>query len=159
MAPPPMTGSGSMKILKLRFPKSTAYNRILINIVQILKQVCKQCEKQIPSIALEPIQKATEELDVIFRQRSKVFLMTQRKNLIVIHADKIRTFGKRYTLESDLDGSSIGVAVTGSGGLHDLFIDVCKSEDVIMSYKGQAKKAPDGKVKCGRIATFNNSIK
>jgi len=89
--------------------------------------------------------KATEELDVIFREWRKGLVITQRKNLIVIHADRIRTFGNRYTLESDADGSSIGVAVTGSGRLHDLFVDVCKRGNVIMSYKGQAKKAPDGK--------------
>ena len=145
MVPLPSTGSGSMKILKLRFPKSTSYNRVIIYVVQILQQVCKQCEKQIPAFALEPVWKATEELDIIFRQRRKGLVMTQRKNLIIIHADRIRTFGNRYTLESHLDGSSIGVAVTGSGKLHDLFIDVCKSGNVIMSYKGQAKKAPGGK--------------
>ncbi len=145
MVPPPSIGSGSMENLKLRFPKSTAYNRAIINVVQILKQVCKQCEKQIPAFALEPIRKTTEELDVIFRERHKGLIMTQRKNLIVIHVDRIRTFGNRYTLESDLDGSSISVAVTGSGKLHDLFIDVCKSGNVIMSYKGQTKKGPNGK--------------
>lgn len=145
MVPPQSTGSGSMKILKLRFPKSTAFNGGSIYVVQILKQVCKQCEKQIPAFALEPVRKATEELDVIFRQRRKELVMTQRMNLIVIHADTIGTFGNRYTLESDADGSSIGVAVTGSGRLHDLFIDVCKSGNVIVSYKGQPKKAPDGK--------------
>lgn len=112
MVPPPSIGSGSMENLKLRFPKSTAYNRVIIKVVQILKQVCKQCEKQIPAFALEPIRKTTEELDVIFRQRHKGLIMTQRKNLIVIHVDRIRTFGNRYTLESDLDGSSISVAVT-----------------------------------------------
>ena len=142
---PPSTGSGSMKSLKLRFPKSTAYNRGSIYVVQMLKQICKQCENQIPAFALEPVRKATEELDVIFRQRRKGLIITQRKNLIVIHADRILTFGNRYMLESDPDGSSIGIAVTGSGRLHDLFIDVCKSGNVIMSYKGQTKKAPDGK--------------
>jgi SET domain len=145
MVPHPSTGSGSMKILKLRFPKSTAYNRVIIYVVQILKQVCKQCEKQIPAFALEPVLKVTEELDVIFRQRLKGLVLTQRNNLIIIHADRVRTFGNRYTLESDPDGSSIGVAVTGSGRLYDLFIDVYKSGNVIMSYKDQAKKAPDGK--------------
>ena len=40
--------------------------------------------------------------DVIFRERHKGLIMTQRKNLIVIHVDRIRTFGNRYTLESDL---------------------------------------------------------
>ncbi|MGB8026147.1 MAG: hypothetical protein WCE95_00920, partial [Nitrososphaeraceae archaeon] len=134
-----------MKSLKLRFPKSTADNRVSIYLVQMLKQICKQCEKQIPAFALEPVRKATEELDVIFRQRRKGLVMTRRKNILVIHADRIRTFGNRYTLESDPDGSRIGVAATGSGRLHDLFIDVCKSGNVIMSYKGQAKKAPDGK--------------
>lgn len=143
--PPPSSGIGSMKSLKLRFPKTTAYNRGSIYLIQMLKQVCKQCEKQIPAFALEPIRKATEELDVIFRQRPKGLVMTRRKNIIVIHADRIRTFGNRYTLEIDPDGSRIGVAVTGSGRFHDLFIDVCKSGNVIMSYKGQAKKAPDGK--------------
>jgi hypothetical protein len=145
MVPHPSTGSGSMKILKLRFPKSTAYNRVIIYVVQILKQVCKQCEKQIPAFALESVLKVTEELDVIFRQRLKGLVLTQRNNLIIIHAERIRTFGNRYTLESDPDGSSIGVAVTGSGRLYDLFIDVYKSGNVIMSYKHQAKKAPDGK--------------
>lgn len=143
MVPPPSTGSGSMQTLKLRFPKSTTYNRVIIDVVQILKQVCKQCEKEIPAFALEPIRKTTEELDVIFRQRRKGLVMTQRKNLIVLHVDRIRTFGNRYTLENDLDDSSINVAVTGSGRLHDLFIDVCKSGNVIMSYKGQTKKCPD----------------
>ncbi len=141
---PPSMGSGSMKILKLRFPKSTAYIRININVVQILKQICKQCEKQIPAFVLEPIQKATEELDVIFRQRSKGLLLTRRNNLIVVHADTRYTFGNRYTLESDFDGSSISVAVTGSGKLHDLIIDVSKSGNVMMSYKTLAKKAHDG---------------
>ncbi|RPJ26161.1 MAG: hypothetical protein EHM25_12210, partial [Nitrosopumilales archaeon] len=145
MVPHPSTGSGSMKILKLRFPKSTAYNRVIIYVVQILKQVCKQCEKQIPAFALEPVLKVTEELDVIFRQRLKGLVLTQRNNLIIIHADRVRTFGNRYTLESDPDGSSIAVAVTGSDRLYDLFIDVYKSGNVIMSYKDQAKKAPDGK--------------
>ena len=145
MVPLQSTGSGSMKILKLRFPNSTAYNGGSNYVVQILKQVCKQCENQIPAFALEPVRKATEELDVIFQQRRKGLVMTQRKNLIVIHADRIRTFGNRYMLETDPDGSSIGVAVTGSGRLHDLFIDVSKSGNVIMSYKGQAKKAPEGK--------------
>lgn len=145
MVPPPRTGSGLMKTLKLILPKSITYNRSIINVVHILKQVCKQCEKQIPAFALEPIRKTTQELDVIFRQRRKGLVMTQRKNLIVIHEDRIRTFGNRYTLESDLDGSSISVAVTGSRRLHDLFIDVCKSGNVIMSYKGQTKKGPDGK--------------
>jgi hypothetical protein len=144
MVPPLSTGSGSMQTLKLRFPKSTAYNRVIINVVQILKQVCKQCEKEIPAFGLEPILRTTEELDVIFRQRRKGLVMTQRKNLIVIHVDRIRTFGNRYTLENDLDDSSISVAVTGSDRLHDLFIDVCKSGNVIMSYKGQTKKCPDG---------------
>jgi len=145
MVPLHSTGSGSMKILKLRFPNSTAYNGGNIYVVQILKQVCKQCEKQIPAFALEHVRKATEELDVIFQQRSKGLVMTQRENLIVIHADRIRTFGNRYMLETDPDGSSIDVAVTGSDRLHDLFIDVSKSGNVIMSYKGQAKKAPEGK--------------
>ena len=142
---PSSTGFGSMKSLKLRFPKSTVYNRGSIYLVQMLKQICKQCEKQIPAFALEPVRKATEELNIIFRQRRKGLIMTERNNIIVIHADRIRTFGNRYTLESDPDGSRIGVAVTGSGRLHDLLIDVCKSGNVIMSYKGQAKKAPDGK--------------
>lgn len=145
MVPLHSTGSGSMKILKLRFPNSTAYNGRNIYVVQILKQVCKQCEKQIPAFALEQVWKATEELDVIFQQRGKGLVMTQRKNLIVIHADRKRTFGNRYMLETDPDGSSIDVAVTGSDRLHDLFIDVSKSGNVIMSYKGQAKKAPEGK--------------
>jgi SET domain len=145
MVPSQSSGSGSMKNLNLRFPKCTAFNGESIYVVQILKDVCKQCEKQIPAFALEPVRKATEELDVIFRQRRKELVMTQRKNLIVIHADTIRTFGNRYTLESDPDGSSISVAVTGSGKLHDLFIDVCKSGNVIMSYKGQSKKTTDAK--------------
>lgn len=144
MIPLPNTGSGSIKGLKLRFPKNNAYNRRNIYVVQMLKQVCKQCEKQLPAFALEPVRKTTEELDVIFRQRRKGLVITQRKNLIVIHAHRIRTFGNRYMLESDPDGSSMGLVVTGSGRLHDLFIVVCKSGNVIMSYKGQVKKAPDG---------------
>ena len=135
MVPPSITGSGSLKSLKLRLP-STAYNRGSIYVVQMLKQVCNQCEKQIPAFALEPVRRATEELDVIFRKRRKGLLITQRKTLIVIHADRIQTFGNRYTLERHPDGSSFGVAVTGSGRLHDLFVDVCKSGNVIMSYKG-----------------------
>lgn len=139
-------GSGSIKTLNLRFPNSNDYNKIVINVVQILKQVRKQCEKQIPAFALEPIWKVTEELDVILQHRRKGLVMTHRKNLTVIHADRIRTFGNRYTLESDTKRPSVGVAVTGSGRLHDLFIDVCKSGDVIMSYKGQTKKCSNGKV-------------
>jgi hypothetical protein len=137
---PPNTGSGSMKILKFRFSKSTAYNRVMVNVVQILIQVCKHCEKDIPAFALEPIWKTIEELDVIFRQRRKGLVMSQRKNLIVIHGDRIRTFGNRYMLERYPDGSSFCVTVTGSGRLHDLFIDVSKSGNVIMSYIGPEKK-------------------
>jgi hypothetical protein len=134
-----------MKTLKLRFPKSTVYNRGSIYVVQMLKQVYKQCEEQIPAFILEPLRETTEELDVI--QRRKGLVITQRKNLIVIHANRVRNFGNRYTLERDPDGSTIGVTITGSDRLHDLFIDVSKSGNVIMSYKGQAqaKKAPDGK--------------
>jgi SET domain len=145
MVPPPSTGSGSMKSLKLRFPKSAAYNRGNNYVVETLKQICKQCEKHLPAFALEPVRKTMEELDIIFRQRLKGLVITQRYNLVVIHADRILTFGNRYTLDSDPDGSSIGVAVTGSGRLHDLFIDVCKSGNFIMSYKGRAKKALYGK--------------
>ena len=145
MGSPPSTGSGSLKILKLRFPKSTGYNTVSIYAIGALKQVCKQCEKQIPAFALDPIRKAAEELDVIFRKKRKGLVVTQKRNLIVIHADRKRTFGNRYMLESDPDGSSIGITVTGSDRLHDLFIDVFKSGNVIMSYKGQVKKAADGK--------------
>src|SRR5512145_3531173 len=106
MVSPPSTGSGSMKGLKLRFPKNTAYNRGNIYVIEILRQVCKQCKKQLPAFALEPVRKTTEELDVIFRQRRKRLVITKRKNLIVIHADRILTFGNRYTLESDPNGSS-----------------------------------------------------
>src|SRR6476646_712741 len=134
MIPPPSTGNGSMKNLKLRFPKSTAYNR---GLVQILKQVCKQCEEQVPAFVLEPVREATEQLDVIFREKHKGLVITQRKNLVVIHANRIRNFGNRYTLESDSDGSYIGVGVAGSDRLHDLFVDVSQSGNVIMSYKGQ----------------------
>jgi SET domain len=155
MVPSQSNGSGSMKNLKLRFPKSTAFNGGSIYVVQILKQVCKQCEKQIPAFAWEPVRKTTEELDVIFRQRSKELVMTQRKNLIVIHSDTIRTFGNRYMLESHPDRPSIGVAVTGSGQLHDFFIDVCKSGNVLMSYRGQAKKTTDAK---GCVVEFQLSI-
>ena len=137
---PPSTGSGSMKILKFRFSKSTAYNRVITNVVQMLMQVCKHCEKNIPAFALEPIWKTTEELDAIIRQRRKGLVMSQRKNLIVIHGDRIRTFGNRYMLERYPDDSSICVTVTGSARLHDLFIDVSKNGNVIMSYKGQEKK-------------------
>ena len=144
MIPSPSAGSGSIKSLKLKFQKGVAY-RGGDQAVQILKQVCEQCEKQIPAFALEPVQKATGELDVIFRQRQEGLAMTQREGIIVVHADKMRTFGNRYTLERDPDGSRISVAVTGSGRLHDLFIDVCKSGNVLMSYKGEAKKTPDGK--------------
>jgi SET domain len=146
MVSPSSIGSGSIKSLRLRFPNTTTYNKIVIEVVQILKQVCKQCQKQIPAFAWEPIWKATEELDVILRLRSKGLVVTHRKNLFVIHADRIQTFGNRYTLERDPDGSSIGVAVTGSNRLHDLFIDVCKGGNVIMSYKGQTRKLPNRKV-------------
>lgn len=139
-------GNGSIKILKLRFPKSTAYNRVIINVVQILSQVCKQCTNQIPALTLEPIWKVTEELDAILRQRNKGPVMTHRKNLFVIHADRKLTFGNRYTLEKDTTGSSFSTAVTGSGRFHDLFIDVNESGNVIMSYKGQTMKSPNGKV-------------
>ena len=141
---PPIMGSGSMKILKLGFPKSTTYNTLNISLVQILKQICKQCEKQIPDFVLQPIQKATEELDVIFRQSSEGLLLTRRNNLIVVHADTRYTFGNRYTLEIDPDCSGISVAVTGSGKLHDLFIDVSKRGNVMMSHKSLAKKAHNG---------------
>lgn len=137
---PPSTGTGSMKILKFRFSKSTAYNRVITNVVQMLIQVCKHCEKNIPAFALEPIWKTTEELDAIIRQSRKGLVMSQRKNLIVIHGDRIRTFGNRYMLERYPDDSSICVTVTGSARLHDFFIDVSKNGNVIMSYKGQEKK-------------------
>lgn len=146
MVSPSSIGSGSIKTLKLRFPKSTAYNRVIINVVQILRQVCKQSDNQIPGFALEPIWKVTEELDVILRQKNKGLVITHRKNLFVIHADRKQTFGNRYTLEKDINGSSFSTAVTGSGRFHDLFIDVCQNGNVIMSYKGQTKKSPNGKV-------------
>ena len=146
MVSPSNIGSGSIKTLKLRFPKSTAYNRVIINVVQILRQVCKQCNNQIPALALEPIWKVTEELDVILRQKNKGLVMSHRKNLFVIHADRKQTFGNRYTLERDTSGSSFSAAVTGSGKFHDLFIDVSQSGNVIMSYNGQTKKSPNGKV-------------
>ena len=142
MIPTPSTGNGSMKNLKLRFPKSTACKR---GHVQILKQVCKQCEKQVPAFVLEPVREASEQLDVIFREKRKGLVITQRKNLIVIHANRIKNFGNRYTLESDSDGSSIGVAVARSDRLHDFFVDVSKNGNVIMSYKGQVRKALYGK--------------
>ncbi len=147
MIPPSSAGSASMKSLNLKFPKSSAYNKhsIPMTVVQILKQVCKQCEKQMPTFVLEPIREVTEELEAIFLQRHKGLLMTQKKNLIVIHADRKLNYGKRYTLECDTHDSSIGVAVTSSERLHDLFIDVSKSGSVMMSYKGQIKKAPNEK--------------
>jgi len=152
MIPPPSTGNGSMKSLKLRFPKSTAYNR---GLVQILKQVCKQCEKQVPTFVLEPVREASEQLDVIFREKRKGLVITQRENLVVIHANRIKNFGNRYTLETDSDGSYIGVAVAGSDRLHDLFVDVAKNGNVIMSYKGQAKKTLGGK---GSVVEIQLSI-
>ena len=141
MIPPPSAGNGSIKSLRLKFPKKAVYNRGGVYVVQILKQVCKQCEGQTPALALEPVRKATEELDAIFLQRHKGLVMTQRKNIVVIHADKKRTFGNRYTLERDPDGSRISVAVTGSDRLHDLFVDIDQSGNVLMSYKGRAEKA------------------
>ncbi len=134
-----------MKSLKLRFPRSIDYHRGRIGVVQMLRQICKQCENQVPSRVLEPLREATEELHVIFRQNRKGLVITQRKNLIVIHANRIRNFGNRYILESNSDCSSIGLSVAGSDRLHDLFIDVSKNRNIIMSYKGLEKKAPDGK--------------
>jgi SET domain-containing protein len=142
---PPNTGSGSMKSLMLRFPKSIAYRGGRIGAVQMLRQICKQCENQISSLVLEPLRETTEELDVIFQQKRKGLVITQRKNLIVIHANRIPNFGNRYILQSNSDCSSISVAVAGSDRLYDLFIDVIKNRNIIMSYKGQAKKAPNGK--------------
>ena len=145
MIPPPTTSSGSMKSLKLRFPRSIAYHSGSIYVVQMLRLICKQCENQVPWPILEPVREATEELDVIFRQKGKGLVMTRRKNLVVIHANRIRNFGNRYILESNSDRSSISVAVAGSDRLHDLFIDVSTNGNIIMSYKGYAKKAADGK--------------
>lgn len=134
-----------MKSLKLRFPRSTAYPGGRICVLQMLRQICKQCEKQVPALVLEPVVHAIQELDVIFRQKPRGLVMTQRKNLVVIHANRILNFGNRYILESNSDRSSIGVAVAGSDSLHDLFIDVSKNGNIIMSYKGQEKKGDDGK--------------
>jgi SET domain len=133
-----------MKILKFKFSKSTVYNRQIANVVQILMRICKHCEKDIPAFPLEPIWKTTEELDAIFRRRRKGLVVSQRKNLIVIHGDRIRTFGNRYMFERSPDDSSICVSVTGSARLHDLFIDVSKNGNVIMSCKDQEKKAHYG---------------
>src|SRR6476659_1225977 len=155
MIPTPSTGSGSMNSLKLRFPKSTAYSRGSTYVVQILQQLCKQCEEQVPAFVLEPVRETTEQLDVIFREKRKGLGITQRRNLVVIHANRIRNFGNRYTLESDSDGSYIGVGVAGSDRLHDLFVDVSQSGNVIMSYKGQARKALDGK---GSVVEIQLSI-
>jgi len=141
MIPPPTTGSGFMKSLKLRFPSSTAYRRGSTHVVQILRQVCKQCEGQVPEFVFEPVREATEQVDVIFREKRKRLVITQTKNLVVIHANRTNNFGNRYTLEGDSDGSYIGIAVAGSDRLHDLFVDVSKSGNVIMSYKGQARNA------------------
>jgi SET domain-containing protein len=152
---PPTTSSGSMKSLKLRFPRSIAYHRGRIGIVQMLRQICKQCENKVPSLVLEPLREATEELGVILRQKRKGLVMTQRKNLIVIHANRIRNFGTRYILESNSDRSNINVAIAGSDRLHDLFIDVSQNGNIIMSYKSQAKGAPDKKVS---VVEFQFSI-
>jgi hypothetical protein len=137
------TGSGSMKRLQLKFQKRDAYQKggnIYHTIV--LKQVCTQCKKQIPAFILNIIQKTSEELDTVFRQGQKGLAVTQRKNVIVIHADKLRTFGKRYTLESDSDDTWISIAVIGSNKFHDLFIDIAQSGSVLMSYKGLVKQTP-----------------
>jgi len=146
MIHPPTTSSGSMKSLKLRFPRSIANRRGGIGVVQMLREICKQCENQVPSLVLEPLREATDELDVIFQQKRKGLVTTRRKNLVVIHANRIRNFENRYILESNSDRSSIEVAVAGSDRLHDLFIDVSKNGNIIMSYKGQAKKTADRKV-------------
>ena len=143
--PPSNTGTGSMKSLKLRFPRSTANGIRNICFVQILRQVYKQCEQEVPEFVLEPVREVTDELDIMFRQNRKGLVMIQRRSLIVIHANRIRSFGKRYTLESGSDGPSIGVTVAGSDRLYDLFIDVAKNGNIIMSYKGHAKRAPNGK--------------
>lgn len=145
MISPPNIGSGSMKILKLKFPKNTSYNGEVNIVVQILNQVHKQCHKQIPAFVLEPLQKTAKELEVISRQNSKRYVVTHLKRLIVIHADSVWTFGNRYVLESDVDGSSIDLAVTGSDRLHDLFINVSESGNVLMSYKGSEKISPNRK--------------
>lgn len=131
--------SGSITRLKLEFQKTVYSKGSIYCTVQILKQLCKQYKNQIPTFVLNPVEEVTEELHTIL-QEQKGLAITQRKNVTIIHADKLRTFGKRYTLESAPDGAWICVSAIGSNRFHDLFIDISQSGNVLMSYRGLAKK-------------------
>lgn len=137
-----ISGSGSIRRLKLKFQKAAYDAGSIYYAVQILKQLCTQCRNLIPTFVLNPVEETTEELYAILQQGQKGLTITQRKNVTILHADKLRTFGKRYILESNPDDAGISVTVIGSDRLHDFFIDITQSGNVLMSYRGLTKKIP-----------------
>lgn len=100
----------------------------------MLKEICSQC-REIPAFALRPVEKTAHELGRI-AQGGRKAAVTQRGRIVVIHADRKLTFGKRYTLESDLHGSRLSIAVAALDRFQDLFIDVDRNGNVLVSYKG-----------------------
>lgn len=119
----------------MKFPEKASGSRARIRQgAQALKEICSQC-REIPAFALEPVEKTAQELGRITQQGRKA-AVTQRGRIVVIHADRKRTFGKRYTLESGRDGSKMSIAVAALDRFHDLFIDIGSNGSVLASYRG-----------------------
>ena len=138
------TDIGSMQSLKLEFHegrvKSFSGKKTAISqTIQILEQLCDQCARSVPAFVLAPAQEAVEELSTIKKKLAEANV-TRRENIVVIHADKVRTFGKRFVIEKRPDGSGISLVVTGSKRLHDLFVDIDQSGHVLLSYKGLSRQ-------------------
>lgn len=138
------TDSGSMKNLKLEFHKgrvkfSSGKKMAISQTIQILEQLCDQCARSIPALVLAPAQEAVEELSMIKKKLAEANV-TRRENIVVIHADKVRTFGKRFVMEKRPDGQGISLVVTGSKRLHDLFVDIDQSGHALLSYKGLSRQ-------------------
>ena len=138
----------------LKFPeRSSSSGRARVRqAIEVMEGVCRQCEGRVPAFALDPVRKTAEELGAILRHGLKEGAVTRRGKIVVIHADRKRTFGKRYTLESDPDGSRVSIAVAALDRLHDLFIDAGRSGNFLVGYRGSA--APGE----GRIVEVQISI-
>jgi hypothetical protein len=131
----PRIGNGKTKSLKLKLPDKASGSRARIRLAaQALKEICSQCG-EIPAFALEPVEKTAQELGKITQYGLRA-AVTQKAGIVIIHADRKRTFGKRYTLESDPDGSKMSITVAALDRFHDLFIDIGRNGSVLASYRG-----------------------
>ena len=155
----PSSGSGSIKSLRLEFPEGPAPSgrASISQAIQNLMGICEQCKGQIPPFVLKPVREAADKIDAILRQGLNGSAMTQRGRIIVIHADRERTLSKRYMLESEVDGSRMTLSVTASNRLDDLLVDVSRSGNFLVSYKGLTATYP-GRMKKQRMIEIQFSI-